>query len=189
LVPQNERHCNLLLNAPPTREGKLAPNVLARLKEIGEAWSHNGPAPKLGPTVVITSPNLATGNPTHASSSPDTVGPDQANNGNFRSSWCLEEGQTQGWLEVELPRGTSFNMLVLVEPVGRWDDYQCSRIRSHKFQRYEDGEWIDMAGGGAPKRVQTYRIPRTSATRVRLLIEASRDMPHVTEIGVHNEAF
>src|ERR1700678_2047859 len=35
LPPPNRRHCNLILNAPPTREGRLAPNVISRLAEIG----------------------------------------------------------------------------------------------------------------------------------------------------------
>ncbi|KAF9990922.1 hypothetical protein BGZ75_008091 [Mortierella antarctica] len=34
LMPLNRQHCNLILNTPPTREGRLAPNVVARLKEI-----------------------------------------------------------------------------------------------------------------------------------------------------------
>ena len=42
LEPLNRRHCNLILNAPPTREGRLAPNVVARLGEIGEAGSIQG---------------------------------------------------------------------------------------------------------------------------------------------------
>ncbi len=47
LEPLNRRHCNLILNAPPTREGRLAPNVVSRLEEIGKAWKHSGPMPKL----------------------------------------------------------------------------------------------------------------------------------------------
>src|SRR6202040_3321200 len=42
LEPLNRRHCNLILNAPPTREGRLAPNVMNRLEEIGKAWKHPG---------------------------------------------------------------------------------------------------------------------------------------------------
>jgi len=39
LVPLNRRHCNLILNAPPTREGRLAPNVVERLKKLGRHGS------------------------------------------------------------------------------------------------------------------------------------------------------
>jgi len=68
LEPLNRRHCNLILNAPPTREGRLAPNVVSRLEEIGKAWKHPGPMAKLREHVVITTRNLATGKPIHASS-------------------------------------------------------------------------------------------------------------------------
>ncbi|HMG02218.1 MAG TPA: alpha-L-fucosidase, partial [Edaphobacter sp.] len=87
LVPLNRRHCNMILNAPPTREGRLAPNVVARLEEIGRAWKNPGKSEKISEHVVITTRNLATGKPIHASSYPDTKGPDEANDGNFHSSW------------------------------------------------------------------------------------------------------
>ena len=59
LVPENRLHCNVILNAPPTREGRLAPNVVQRLAEIGGAWHHGGPTTPLDRNVVITTPNLA----------------------------------------------------------------------------------------------------------------------------------
>jgi alpha-L-fucosidase len=90
LVPLNARHCNLILNAPPNREGRLAPNVVSRLIEIGRAWKNPGPTEKIGQHVVITTQNLATGKPIAASSYPDTVGPDEANDGDFRSSWYTD---------------------------------------------------------------------------------------------------
>ena len=186
LIPQNERHCNLILNAPPTREGKFAPNVVARLKEIGAAWKHGGPSAKIRPTTVITTPNLATGRPVHASSSPDTVGPDQAVDGNFDSSWCLDDGQREGWIEVRLDGVRSFNTLVLVEPVGR-EDYSVSRIASYRFQRWTGSEWVDLAAGGMPATVQVHEIPRVKAERVRLVFSASADSPHIADLGVYNE--
>ena len=54
-----------------------------RLEEIGQAWQHPGANSKIEENVVITTPNLATGQKILASDSPDTVGPDLANDGNF----------------------------------------------------------------------------------------------------------
>ena len=187
LVPLNRRHCSLILNAPPTREGRLAPNVVARLEEIGRAWQHPGPAEKIGEHIVITTPNLATGKPIHASSYPDTVGPDQANDGDFRSSWSLDEGETSGWLEVDLQRQQSFNVLVLVEPVGHSDEYKESRIKSYRFERWNGSGWTTLAEGGVPASVAMHRISRVSAARVRLLIESRHDSPHIAEIGIYEE--
>ena len=187
LEPLNRRHCNLILNAPPTREGRLAPNVLRRLEEIGQAWKHPGPMAKLSEHVVITSRNLATRKPIHASSYPDTVGPDQANDGDFQSSWYMDAGQTSGWLEVDLTRQESFNAVSLVEPVGRSEDYPKSRIRNYRFQHWNGDRWITLAGGETPAPTTVHRIARVKSRRVRLLLEPLDAMPHIADIGVYDE--
>ena len=187
LVPLNRRLCTLILNAPPTREGRLAPNVISRLEEIGKAWKHSDPAEKVSEHVVITTQNLATGKPIHASSYPDTVGPDEANDGSFQSSWYPDEGLTSGWLEVDLKKQQSFNVVSLVEPVGRWDDYPQSRIKSYRFQRWDGAKWITLIEGGVPAATTIHRIPRVSSQRVRLAFECSHDSPHIADFGIYNE--
>jgi alpha-L-fucosidase len=187
LIPLNNRHCNLILNAAPNREGKLAPNVVARLEEIGRAWKHAGPMSKIGPSVVITSPNLATGRPIHASSSPDTKGPDEANDGEFGTSWCPEYGHKDGWLEVALETGRALNTLIFVEPVGRWNDYKESRIQAYAWQRWNGQDWVDIVRGGTPSRVQIHTIPRLKTDRVRLVLEGRQEMPHIAELGLYDE--
>jgi alpha-L-fucosidase len=187
LEPLNRRQCNLILNAPPTREGRLSPNVVRRLEEIGKAWKHTGPMAKLNEHVVITTRNLATGKPIHASSYPDTIGPDQANDGNFQSSWYLDEAQTSGWLEVDLEKLESFNTVALVEPVGQSDNYRKSRIRNYRFEYWNRENWIRLTGGETPTGATIHRIPRVSSQKVRLVFESSQQMPHIAEIGVYNE--
>jgi alpha-L-fucosidase len=187
LVPENKLHVNVILNAPPTREGTLAPNVVQRLAEIGAAWRHTGPTPPLDPSVVITTPNLATGQHIAASDSPDTVGPDQANDGSFNSSFHLPEGQRSGWIEVTFERERAFNTLVLVEPVGRWKDYTESRIASYRFECWLGGKWVEIAAGQVPTRVQIHQVTRVTSQRVRLALVARHDTPHVAEIGVYDE--
>ena len=115
------------------------------------------------------------------------MGPDEANDGDFRSSWYLDEGQTSGWLELDLRKPESFNVVSLVEPVGQWDDYPQSRIRSYRFERWDGGSWVTMTRGESPARTTILRIPRVSSQRIRLLLEASKDMPHIAEIGVYDE--
>src|SRR5580700_2292723 len=166
LEPLNRRHCNLILNTPPTRQGRLAPNVVSRLEEIGKAWKHPGPMEKLSEHVVITTRNLATGKPIHANSYPDGVGPDQANDGDFRSSWYLDEAQTSGWLEVDLKKMESFNTVSLVEPVGQWDNYRKSRIRNYRFEYWNGDNWIRLTGGETPTGATIHRIPRVSSQKV-----------------------
>jgi alpha-L-fucosidase len=142
---------------------------------------------KLSEHTVITTRNLATGKPIHASSYPDGVGPDEANDGDFQSSWYMDEGQTSGWLEVDLGKQEGFNVVSLVEPVGKWSNYAQSRIRSYRFQYWNGSGWITLTGGEAPASTMIHRIPRISSRRVRLLLESSQEMPHIAEIGVYDE--
>jgi alpha-L-fucosidase len=136
---------------------------------------------------VITTRNLATGKPIHASSYPDTAGPDQANDGDFRSSWYLDKGQTSGWLEVDLKKQENFNVVSLVEPIDEENGYPASRIRSYLFQRWDGTRWISLTRGETPTPTTIHRIPRVSSQRVRLLLESSEGMPHIAEIGVYDE--
>jgi alpha-L-fucosidase len=187
LVPLNRRHCNLILNAPPTREGRLAPNVVSRLEEIGRAWKQSGASEKISEHVVITTPNLATGKPIHASSYPAGNGPDEANDGSFQSSWYLDEGLRSGWLEVDLLREQSFNVVSFVEPVGRFDDYATSRIAGYRFERWDGARWVTVVEGSVPVPTTVLRVPRVTARRVRLAFECSHDTPHIADIGVYDE--
>jgi alpha-L-fucosidase len=99
----------------------------------------------------------------------------------------LDEGQTSGWLEVDLRKQESFNVVSLVEPVGRWDDYPQSRIRSYRFQHWNGANWITLTGGETAAPTTILRIPRVSSQKVRLLLESSKEMPHIAEIGLYDE--
>jgi alpha-L-fucosidase len=90
-------------------------------------------------------------------------------------------------LEVDLRKQEIFNVVSLVEPVGRWDDYPQSRIRSYRFEHWNGARWITLTGGETPAPTTIHRIPRVSSQRVRLLLEASKETPHIAEIGVYDE--
>jgi alpha-L-fucosidase len=88
---------------------------------------------------------------------------------------------------VDLGKQESFNVVSLVEPVGRWDDYPQSRIRNYHFQHWNGTGWITLAGGETPAPTTIHRIPRVASQRVRLLLESNKEMPHIAEIGVYDE--
>jgi alpha-L-fucosidase len=187
LIPQNKLHCNLILNAPPDRHGRLTPNVLARLEEIGRIWKNSGPAEPIDPSIVITTLNLAQGRPIHASDSADAAGPDEANDGNFNSAWCLREDRTEGWLEVDLGTNVSFNTLVLTEPFGSGRRYATSRIAKYRFEAFDGQSWREIAAGDLPQQVRMHSIPRTQADKVRVLLWAQAGALCISEIGVYDE--
>lgn len=187
LKPQNDKHCNLIVNAPPNREGRLAPNILARLEEIGKLWRHPGPAPKVDAHTIITSPNLASRRPIRASAQPDCIGPDMANDASLWTCWELPGNQRDGWLEVQLEPGVAFNTLALVEPYSPGSDYPASRLAAYRFEAWDGSKWTPLVTSRDQSPVRLHTIPRTAATKVRLLLNSSADGAKIMEIGIYDE--
>ena len=186
LVPFNQRHCNLILNVSPNREGRFDPNAIDRLAEIGQLWKDRQPAPRLEPAVVITTPNLAWARPSFASSFADTSGPDLANDNNPGTYWIADTGQNSGWLEIDLGRATSFDTVTVIEPVYFEDYGAASRIVSHRVEAGSRGAWrtiLDQGAGGA----HVYRIPKATAERIRLTVTGRDQSPGIAEFGIYEE--
>ncbi len=184
LVPLNRRHCNLILNAPPTREGKLAPNVVERLAEIGRLWSPGPPAPRLARHPVVTTANLARGKPIHASSSPDTVGPDMANDGSFRSAWSPDDSDTAPWLEVDLQSEHRVSVVALVQ---KESENPASLIKSFSFERCNGSGWAAMAESQNPTSTTILTILPVNARKIRVRLERGSGSPSIADIGLYNE--
>lgn len=187
LVPLNNRFCNLICNAAPNREGRLSPNLVQRLEEIGKAWHHSGPMPDVDEALNITTLNLATGQPIRAAFSPDTVGPDMANDGSFKNSWHLPEEEASGWIQIDFREPVMFNTFTLVEPIGRFDDYQASRFGDWTLERLDSGQWMPVAEGSGLSRVHLERVKTARAESLRFKFQAAASTPHLAEIGVYHE--
>ena len=187
LVPFNERHCNFALNVAPNTDGRFDQNAIERLAEIGRTWRHPGPAPKLGPSVAITTPNQAFARRSFASSSADTLGPDLANDNNFSSYWMWDVGQTSGWIEITFDRPTEFNTVAIVEPRYVADYGVASRIAAYRVERWDGGKWVDIASGRTPAVFQLHWFERVTSERVRLTLESSGKTPGIAEFGIYDE--
>ncbi len=186
LVPFNQHHCNLILNVAPNREGLFDGNAVERLAEIGRLWVHPEPLPPFDPAIVITTPDLAFGKPSLASSSADTTGPDLANDNNPGSYWICDAGQTSGWLEIDLKGTVSFNTVAVVEPT-YLDDYGSeSRIASYRVEACMQNAWALVMTSGSTK-VAVHRVQRTTAERVRLIIQGTDKPPGIAEFGIYDE--
>jgi alpha-L-fucosidase len=187
LIPFNERYCNLILNVAPNRDGRFDKNAVDRLAEIGRLWKNAGPGPKLTPSVMITTSNLAYAQRSFASSSADTSGADLANDNSFHTYWSSDDGQMSAWLEIAFDRPTSFNTVTVVEP--RFSDSYgpASRIGAYQVQRWNNGTWVDIVAGHTPAEFQIHQFPRIIAERVRLNIVGSAESPGIAEFGIYDE--
>src|SRR6202040_4396001 len=125
------------------------------------------PAPRLAPARQITTPNLAFARPSYASSIADTSGPDLANDDKPGTYWQCDDGQTSGWIEIDLRKPTSFNTIAVLEPTYLGDYGTESRIASYRVEAWSGGHWNEALAGESPTMI-VYRVNQTSAERVRL---------------------
>jgi alpha-L-fucosidase len=186
LIPFNAHHCNLILNVAPNREGRFDQNAVDRLAEIGQLWSDRVPAPRLKPALQIISSNLASGQPSYASSSVDTSGPDLANDDRPGTYWQCDAGQTSGWIEIDLRKPTSFNTIAVLEPTYLGDYGTESRIASYRVEAWSGGQWNEALAGESPT-MMVYRVNQTSAERVRLSVRGRGKPLGIAEFGLYAE--
>jgi alpha-L-fucosidase len=186
LIPFNERNCNLILNVGPNRDGKFDQNALDRLAEIGKLWKRSASTPQLKQSVVITTPNLACGRPSFASSSADTSGPDLANDDNARTYWESDEGQASGWIEIDLGKAIAFNTVTVVEPV-YLDGYGAeSRIASYRVEAWYEGKWNDIFGTDVTE-TKVHQLHQVVAERIRLNLTGKGKTLGIAEFGIYAE--
>ena len=186
LIPFNARHCNLILNVAPNREGRFDSNAIERLAEIGELWRNRTPAPLLTASQQILTPNLAFTRPSYASSIADTSGPDLANDDKPETYWQGGDGQTSGWIEIDLQSPTKFNTVTVVEPTYLGDYGLDSRIASFRVEARIAEQWHDVLIGDSPAAM-VYRVKPTSAERVRLSLRGTSKPPGIAEFGLYAE--
>jgi alpha-L-fucosidase len=198
LVPFNANHCNFILNVAPNRVGLFDDNAVARLAEIGQLWRNPGPAPKVASSLVITTPSLARDMPAWASSSADTVGPDEAVDDVANSYWAADPAAGTGaagavtspagtaWLEVRFPRPTWFDTVAVVAPVGAPDTPQGSKPTvEYRVEVERDGRWAPILPDQHLDRVGLHRVARVQAKRVRLVL-TGREIG-IGEFGIYDE--
>jgi alpha-L-fucosidase len=167
LIPFNARHCNLILNVAPNREGRFDQNAADRPNEIGQLWRDGTPAPRLATVRQITAPNLASARPSYASSSADTTGPDLANDDQPGTYWQCDIGQTSGWVEIDLENPTIFDTVADVEPTYLGEYGADSRIVSYRVEAQSGRQWQEVFAGESPREI-VYRVKPTSAERCTL---------------------
>lgn len=186
LVPFNAHHCNLILNVAPNREGRFDQNAVERLDEIGQLWRDRAPAPRLAPALQIVSSNLALGRASYASSSADTSGPDLANDDRPGTYWQCDDGQTSGWIEIDLAKPTSFNTIAVVEPTYQNDYGTESRIALYRVESWGGGQWNEVLAGESPNKM-VYRVKATLTERVRLSLSGTGKPVGIAEFGIYAE--
>lgn len=151
----------LLLNVPPATDGKLAPQDVACMAEVGRRVRATYGA------------DLAAGFTTTAK------GIDSTN-----LDTCWQPDGLSGSFEITLPEARIINRIVLQEAVGKVGQ----RVKSHAIDAWTGGAWkeISKAGTIGYKRIHRFGDVTTSKFRVRIL--DSRNTPSIATFAAHYHA-
>jgi alpha-L-fucosidase len=171
------RNCLLLLNVPPNREGQIAPEDVARLREFREALDR------------IFSTDLARGASAGASTTwgndVQRFGGGQVLDGDPGTYWAPEEGTDTGTLTLRFSEAVTFNVVKIQEPI-----ILGQRVAGYRVEAWRGGAWETVSRGTTIgyKKLDRLSTPVTSE-RIRLVIEEARAEPLIAEIGLHFDPF
>lgn len=107
LIPANRRNMVFQLNCAPNRDGLLDDNVVARLKEVGQAWSPPPPLPVIpeswkdwpvpSSVQLLTGRNLAKGKPVRLAPNQKIKSAAAVVDGDPQTSVDLGGARARGW--------------------------------------------------------------------------------------------
>ncbi|TFF36334.1 alpha-L-fucosidase [Mucilaginibacter psychrotolerans] len=180
IIPLNKVDCNFILNVAPNRDGLIDNNALAALKQIGELWKNDGPAPKLAPTgEPIISTNLAKHKPSNSSWSEDMDIMDFANDDDFTTNWTSNARVEKPWYEVDFGHEIAFNTVTITE--------QKPNISNYHLEYLQNGVWKPIVTDETTNRVKVNRFATVYGSKVRVWIDKADHQISIAEFGVYNE--
>ncbi len=164
------RGCNLILNLPPDKSGRLHENdvkALMGLKRVLDATFATDLARGASATASNTrgdDPKFAAGN---------TI------DGDRQTYWATNDGVTTGELVLDLPKPVAFNVVRIREylPLGQ-------RVDSVAIDSWNDGKWTELATATSIGNQRLLRTPTTTTSKVRLRVTKAAVSPAISEVGL-----
>ncbi len=196
------RGANLLLNIPPDRRGLIheidARNLaefgrilretfatdLARGKPAAADQVRGGKAGREGAGAeqdnAVQPAGVGRGRVEAGGAEEGRFGPAAAVDGDPDTYWATDDGVTSGTLTIDLGGPTTFDVVRVCEyiPLGQ-------RIERFRIEADSGSGWVKVCEGTTvgPRRV--IRTERTTAERVRLVVERGMGCVVVSEVGVY----
>jgi len=163
------RNCQLLLNVPPDPRGLIADPDIAALAAMRAAIDG------------VYGSNLAgRARATASAATPGFEAP-AAVDANADTFWAAPDGSTTASLTLSLPAPTSFDRVVLQEPIALGQ-----RVASFEIEAMLENRWARVATGSTIGYKRIVMLPDTTTDRVRITIHDSRGSPLISEIGLHH---
>ena len=166
------RNCVLLLNVPPTPEGRFDDQDVARLRAFKTALDRIF-AEDLAAGATASADNVRGASPDYAAA--------QVLDGDLTTYWATSDGVTSAALELDLGVPKRFNVLRLQEPI-----QMGQRVAAYRVEAWQDGVWQTISAGTTigHKKLDRLDTPVT-ASRVRLVIDEALAEPLIAEVGLY----
>jgi alpha-L-fucosidase len=165
------RNCVLLLNVPPNTDGLLDTADVHRLYELKQALDATFASD-------VSDGAWATASNTRGNS-PD-YGPGRALDGSLDSYWATDDSVRSATFQIEFAQPLTFDVVRLQEPI-----QLGQRVSAYRIQVDRGGRWVTVFDGTTIGHKKLDRLERTTARRVRLVIDSSRGNPLIAEVGIH----
>lgn len=163
------RNSKLLLNVPPTREGRFHATDVANLAAFGQRRQ-----------ALFAGGNLLAGARVRASASADGHAPAHVLDAEAATYWAPAGDARSGWVEFELEREIEFDLLCLQEAIAHGQ-----HIANHRVEHWRDGAWQPFAWGTTIGYKRLERFDPVRTRRLRVSIEHAYDTPRLASVALY----
>ena len=164
------RGCNLILNIPPDRRGKIHENDVKALLQ----WR------RILDATFAT--DLARGSKTTASNSRGDdrqFAPGNVVDGKRDTYWATDDAVTTAEIVLDLGKPVMFDVVRVREylPLGQ-------RVDSFSLDRWDDGQWKEFAAATSIGNQRLLATQPITSSKVRLRVTKASACPAISEIGL-----
>lgn len=162
------RNSSLLLNVPPDRRGLLADPDVQRLQEFGDAIRALQTG-KISPQQVTASERRGA-----------EFAAEKATDGNLDTYWATADASRTGWLELDFGAPRTCNVVNVQEAIALGE-----RVTNYRIDAEVAGAWQTLARGTTLGQRNLHPLAKTTAQKLRLVIEDARACPAIAEFSAH----
>ena len=165
------RGANLILNAPPTKEGLIHPIDSARLVEFGQALKREFSNPLRRNMIKrIEATNVRGGSKRYGAA--------KVLDGKKNTYWATDDNVRKASITIEMKKAQQLYRLRLKEPIqlGQRIEKFCIEARG------TDGQWQTIENGTTIGPQRLVKLPKMEATALRVTVESSMACPLLSEI-------
>jgi alpha-L-fucosidase len=163
----------LNLNVPPDTRGLLHENDVASLRQFGEHLARTFAA-NLAAGASFTASNIRGNDPQYA--------PARLLDADPWSAWISDDAVTTPEITLTLPSPQTFNLIRLRE-----DIRLGLRLEGVAVDAMVNGQWKELAKAEAIGQCRLWRVPATTADKVRIRVTKSPVCPALSDFGLFLE--